>query len=96
MQVLCQGKRLGVPRNSLTPNNDATAAPIIPVLEAAGAIIVEDTNFTGVSCPHLMQFISTIAIFTFPFFQTFLTEVRKLRVLLIQFLLFHWLCIPQI
>jgi hypothetical protein len=55
----------------LTPNNDATAAPIIPVLEAAGAIIVEDTNFTGVSCPHLMQFILTIAIFTFPFFQTF-------------------------
>jgi amidase len=55
-----KGKRLGVPRNLIDLTNDATAVPIIPVfnaalkvLEAAGAIIVENTNFTGVSCPHL-------------------------------------------
>jgi hypothetical protein len=33
-----------------------------------------------------------IAIFSFSFFQTFLIEVRKMQVLLIRFLLFHWLC----
>lgn len=56
-----KGKRLGIPRNLIDLTNDATAAPIIPVfnaalkvLEAAGAIVVENTNFTGVRCPHLI------------------------------------------
>jgi amidase len=49
-----QGKRLGVVRNLIDLSYDDTAAPIIPVfnaaldvLRAAGAIIVENTNFTG-------------------------------------------------
>jgi amidase len=49
-----KGKRLGVPRNLIDLTMDATAAPIVPVfnaalkiLEAAGATIVENTNFTG-------------------------------------------------
>jgi amidase len=49
-----RGKRIGVPRNLIDLTNDATAAPIIPVfdaalkiLEAAGATIVDNTNFTG-------------------------------------------------
>lgn len=49
-----KGKRLGVVRNLIDLTYDATAAPIIPVfdaalevLKAAGAIIVENTNFTG-------------------------------------------------
>lgn len=48
------GKRLGVPRNLIDLVDDPTAAPVIPVfnaalkiLEAAGATIVENTNFTG-------------------------------------------------
>ena len=48
------GKRLGVPRNLMDLTMDATAAPIIPVfnaalklMQAAGAIIVDNTNFTG-------------------------------------------------
>ena len=56
-----RSKRLGIPRNLIDLTNDATAAPIAPafnaalkVLEAAGAIIVDNTNFTGVSCPHLI------------------------------------------
>ena len=49
-----KGKRLGVVRNLIDLSYDATAAPIVPVfnaaldvLRAAGAIIVENTNFTG-------------------------------------------------
>src|SRR4051794_26694731 len=67
-----KGKRLGVPRNVIALTNDATAAPIIPafnaalkVLEAAGANIVENTNFTGVSYPHLTQPGLMITSFTF-------------------------------
>lgn len=48
------GKRLGVPRNLIDLVADPMAAPIVPVfnaalkiLEEAGAIIVENTNFTG-------------------------------------------------
>ena len=48
------GKRLGVPRNLIDLTYDATAAPIVPVfnaalklMEEAGAIIVDNTNFTG-------------------------------------------------
>ena len=48
------GKRLGVPRNLIDMTMDKTAAPITPIfnvalkiLEAAGATIVENTNFTG-------------------------------------------------
>ena len=48
------GKRLGVPRNLIDLTMDATAAPIVPffnaalkLMEEAGAIIVENTNFTG-------------------------------------------------
>jgi Asp-tRNA(Asn)/Glu-tRNA(Gln) amidotransferase A subunit family amidase len=55
------GKRLGIPRNLIDLTNDATAAPIIPAfnaalkaLEAAGDVIVGNTNFTGVSCPHFI------------------------------------------
>ena len=49
-----RGKRLGVPRNLIDLRGDDTAAPIVPVfnaalkiLEAAGATIVDNTNFTG-------------------------------------------------
>lgn len=49
-----KGKRLGVVRNLIDLTYDGTAAPIVPVfnaaldvLRAAGAIIVENTNFTG-------------------------------------------------
>lgn len=49
-----RGKRLGVPRNLIDLVVDPSAAPIIPVfnaaleiLKAAGATIVENTNFTG-------------------------------------------------
>lgn len=48
------GKRLGIPRNLIDLTDDATAAPIVPVfnamlevLKAAGATIVDNTNFTG-------------------------------------------------
>ncbi|KAI1613970.1 amidase [Exophiala viscosa] len=48
------GKRIGVPRNLIDLVADPTAAPIVPVfnaaldiLRAAGATIVENTNFTG-------------------------------------------------
>jgi len=91
-----KGKRLGVPRNLMDVTNDATATPIIPVfnaalklLEAAGAIIVENTNFTGVRYPYYL--VLMIAIFTLSFVQTF-SIGSELASLLIQFLLFHWLC----
>ncbi|EXJ65156.1 hypothetical protein A1O7_01496 [Cladophialophora yegresii CBS 114405] len=48
------GKRIGVPRNLIDLSYDSSAAPIVPafnaaldVLRAAGAIIVDNTNFTG-------------------------------------------------
>lgn len=48
------GKRLGVPRNLIDLSEDDTAAPIVPIfnaalkiLQEAGAIIVDHTNFTG-------------------------------------------------
>ncbi|OCT46862.1 putative amidase [Cladophialophora carrionii] len=48
------GKRIGVPRNLIDLSYDSTAAPIVPafgaaldVLRSAGAIIVDNTNFTG-------------------------------------------------
>ncbi len=49
-----RGKRIGVPRNLIDLVADPPAAPIVPVfnaaldiLRAAGATIVENTNFTG-------------------------------------------------
>ena len=49
-----QGKRIGVPRNVIDLSMDKAAAPIVPafnaaldVLRSAGAIIVDNTNFTG-------------------------------------------------
>ena len=49
-----RGKRIGVPRNLIDLSSDASAAPIVPVFEialdimrAAGATIVDNTNFTG-------------------------------------------------
>jgi len=49
-----RGKRIGVPRNLIDLTYDATAAPIVPVFNAAldilrkaGAIIIDNTNFTG-------------------------------------------------
>lgn len=48
------GKRIGVPRNLIDLSFDATAAPIVPVfnaaldvLRAAGAKVIDNTNFTG-------------------------------------------------
>jgi amidase len=48
------GKRIGVPRNLIDLSFDSVAAPIVPVfnaaldvLRSAGAIIVDNTNFTG-------------------------------------------------
>ncbi|KIW72248.1 hypothetical protein PV04_00456 [Phialophora macrospora] len=48
------GKRIGVPRNLIDLSFDSGAAPIVPafnaaldVLRSAGAIIVDNTNFTG-------------------------------------------------
>lgn len=40
------GKRLGVARNALTISNETAA---LRLMEAAGATIVEDTNFTGLA-----------------------------------------------
>ncbi|KAL2396246.1 amidase [Exophiala dermatitidis] len=49
-----KGKRIGVPRNLIDLTADPPAAPIVPVFDAAleilrkaGAIIVDNTNFTG-------------------------------------------------
>ncbi|KIW12411.1 hypothetical protein PV08_09688 [Exophiala spinifera] len=49
-----RGKRIGVPRNLIDLSSDPAAAPIVPVfnaaldiLRAAGATIVDNTNFTG-------------------------------------------------
>ncbi|KAK5306774.1 hypothetical protein LTR99_002466 [Exophiala xenobiotica] len=49
-----RGKRIGVPRNLIDLSHDRSAAPIVPVfnaaldiLRAAGATIVDNTNFTG-------------------------------------------------
>jgi len=54
-----KGKRLGVPRNLIDLSMAAAAAPIVPVfdaaldiLRAAGATIVENTNFTGYDALH--------------------------------------------
>ncbi|KAJ9605109.1 hypothetical protein H2200_010499 [Cladophialophora chaetospira] len=48
------GKRIGVPRNLLDLSHDSTAAPIVTafntaldVLRSAGAVIIDNTNFTG-------------------------------------------------
>ena len=49
-----RGKRIGVPRNLIDLSYDATAAPIVPVFNAAldvlrkaGATVIDNTNFTG-------------------------------------------------
>ncbi|KAJ9627579.1 hypothetical protein H2204_009618 [Knufia peltigerae] len=49
-----RGKRIGVPRNLIDLTSDPAAAPIVPVfnaaldiLRAAGAIVIDNTNFTG-------------------------------------------------